>query len=338
MSDTNWVGWDPGWVPEIRGDWGDWQDVMPRRQKGLRQEDRDQDGQRWSSRQKGRYLAETDLELVHHRSKVQVEDDVAGARKGNVYDKKYGFVRYSKVRDVTKLLRAINDISLGQFRIWARVARFDKAYDGGEDNGLRENGGGDVGIDHDDHDLSHHVDMLVEKLAYNLVRVEGLEDVDELMGNRRLLIASLHSLQREVSVPKHHISDTENVLLLTSPENEVLHNTHELPMIYPLEGTAEQPKQSGPILSRRKRHLLCPPCGGHPVLSGPSSIEWLNDHNHCDAGIIFSPKKTLQNKIFHLGYLGESQRGSQRGQARVLLWLQLIRTRNIGWCCMGMRR
>ncbi|MCI22813.1 RNA recognition motif, partial [Trifolium medium] len=85
-----------------------------------------------------RCLAETDTGMAHHRGKFQFEDDDAGARSGfkrkrNVHNNKFGFVRYSKVRDVTKLLRAINDISFGKFRIWARVARFDKAYDAEEE-------------------------------------------------------------------------------------------------------------------------------------------------------------------------------------------------------------
>ncbi|KAK2421773.1 heterogeneous nuclear ribonucleoprotein A0 [Trifolium repens] len=48
------------------------------------------------------------------------------AKKRNVHGQKYGFVRFSNVKNVSKLLIAINDIHFGQFRIWARVARFDK--------------------------------------------------------------------------------------------------------------------------------------------------------------------------------------------------------------------
>ncbi|GAU28487.1 hypothetical protein TSUD_294900 [Trifolium subterraneum] len=67
------------------------------------------------------------------------------SRKRNVHGYKYGFVIFSKVRDVTKLLQAINEISFGQFRIWARVARFDKARGSEKVTGGREKGGKDIG-------------------------------------------------------------------------------------------------------------------------------------------------------------------------------------------------
>lgn len=38
----------------------------------------------------------------------------------------YGFVQYSKVCDVDKLLKAVNNMHFGQFRVRAKLARFDK--------------------------------------------------------------------------------------------------------------------------------------------------------------------------------------------------------------------
>ncbi|GAU32086.1 hypothetical protein TSUD_53540 [Trifolium subterraneum] len=64
-------------------------------------------------------------------------ENVVVARKRNVHSYKYGFVRFSKVRNINKLLTAINEISFGQFRIWARVARFDKASFGEQENRVR---------------------------------------------------------------------------------------------------------------------------------------------------------------------------------------------------------
>lgn len=40
----------------------------------------------------------------------------------------YGFVRFSKVRDVGKLLKAMNDVCFGNFRVRARVSRFDRSF------------------------------------------------------------------------------------------------------------------------------------------------------------------------------------------------------------------
>ncbi|MCI71896.1 hypothetical protein A2U01_0093159, partial [Trifolium medium] len=41
------------------------------------------------------------------------------------------------------------------------------------------------------------------------------------------------SLQREVSVPEHHLSDTETVVSSTPRENEALRSTQELPVVTP---------------------------------------------------------------------------------------------------------
>ncbi|MCH89175.1 sulfate transporter [Trifolium medium] len=67
-------------------------------------------------------------------------ENVTVAKKRNSNGRQFGFVRYSKVKDVTKLLKAINNVSFGNFRIWAKVASFDRASDGRE--GKRPNVGG----------------------------------------------------------------------------------------------------------------------------------------------------------------------------------------------------
>lgn len=45
----------------------------------------------------------------------------------NVDGEVYGFVRYSNVRDVCKLLKVVNSVCFGNINIVAKVARFDKA-------------------------------------------------------------------------------------------------------------------------------------------------------------------------------------------------------------------
>lgn len=49
--------------------------------------------------------------------------------KPNVNGEVYGFVRFSKVRDVGKLLKAVNAVYFGSFRVKAKVARFDRSAD-----------------------------------------------------------------------------------------------------------------------------------------------------------------------------------------------------------------
>ncbi|MCH80811.1 DUF4283 domain protein, partial [Trifolium medium] len=112
-------------------------------------------------------------------------------------------------------------------------------------------------VNHGDHDLSNHVDILVEKLADDLVRDEGErhEDVDKLMGEEKTDVRDFprgcpmaHSLQQEVYVPENHISNTKTIVSPTPPANEVLRNTQELPVFKPSAGTDKQPVESGIFL------------------------------------------------------------------------------------------
>ncbi|MCI37132.1 RNA recognition motif, partial [Trifolium medium] len=64
-------------------------------------------------------------------------ENVFVAPKRNINGYRYGFVRFSKVRDVTKLLHAVNNVSFGNYRIWAKVASFDRAYGKGEERRLK---------------------------------------------------------------------------------------------------------------------------------------------------------------------------------------------------------
>jgi len=53
-------------------------------------------------------------------------EDVYLARKRNVNGRLFGFVRFCKVRDVDKLLKALNNVWFGDCRVVAKVASFDR--------------------------------------------------------------------------------------------------------------------------------------------------------------------------------------------------------------------
>jgi hypothetical protein len=53
--------------------------------------------------------------------------DVEVPCKRNVNGEMYGFVIFSKVKDVDKLLKAVNVVCFGNFRVRAKVARFDRS-------------------------------------------------------------------------------------------------------------------------------------------------------------------------------------------------------------------
>jgi len=54
-------------------------------------------------------------------------EEVVVPRKRNDNGEVYGFVRFANVCNVSKLLKAVNDVNFGQFRIRANVARFDRS-------------------------------------------------------------------------------------------------------------------------------------------------------------------------------------------------------------------
>lgn len=47
--------------------------------------------------------------------------------KRDVNGECYGFLRFANVRNVTKLFKAVNDVYFGNFRVHAKVARFDRS-------------------------------------------------------------------------------------------------------------------------------------------------------------------------------------------------------------------
>jgi len=53
-------------------------------------------------------------------------DDVSVAPKRNVNGQVYGFVRYLKIRDVDKLVQALNNVWFGDLHLWDKVARFHR--------------------------------------------------------------------------------------------------------------------------------------------------------------------------------------------------------------------
>ncbi|PNX83588.1 RNA recognition motif [Trifolium pratense] len=61
-------------------------------------------------------------------------EDVYVAKKKNKYGEPYGFVRFSNVKNVPKLTKALNDVWFGNYRVRASVALFDR-YNSGEVGG-----------------------------------------------------------------------------------------------------------------------------------------------------------------------------------------------------------
>jgi hypothetical protein len=71
--------------------------------------------------------------------------DIYVARHLNARGQVYGFVRYSNVKNRDKLGQALNNIWIGDYRVWARVARFDRFAQFDADVKVERSGGREVG-------------------------------------------------------------------------------------------------------------------------------------------------------------------------------------------------
>ncbi|XP_045831171.1 uncharacterized protein LOC123922499 [Trifolium pratense] len=80
-------------------------------------------------------------------------EDVYVAKKRNIFGQPYGFVKFSNVRNITKMTSALNAVWFGHFRVRASVAKFERNDDGArrrpnkQKDGL--NKGVDVGVSND---------------------------------------------------------------------------------------------------------------------------------------------------------------------------------------------
>ncbi|GAU48515.1 hypothetical protein TSUD_244350 [Trifolium subterraneum] len=59
-------------------------------------------------------------------------EDVFVAKKRNRFGEPYGFVKFSNVRDITKMTKALNAVWFGHFRVRATVAKFERNVTGEE--------------------------------------------------------------------------------------------------------------------------------------------------------------------------------------------------------------
>jgi len=76
-----------------------------------------------------------------------IMEDVYLARKRNVNGGVFGFVCYGNVRDVDKLLKALNNVWFGDCRVVAKVASFDRLGNKYHGEGVKGEGGNNTEID-----------------------------------------------------------------------------------------------------------------------------------------------------------------------------------------------
>ena len=125
-----------------------------------------------------------------------IMEDVYLARKRNVNGGAFGFVRYSKVKDVEKLLKALNNVWFGDWRVVAKVASFDKFGRSQVVGGKREGVKNSDGVRNS---------MVVRD--EEVVGVMGREDETLGDGSKKVTNGVVQSKQRYVPVYRSDIQD-----------------------------------------------------------------------------------------------------------------------------------
>jgi hypothetical protein len=107
----------------------------------------------------------------------------------------------------------------------------------------------------------------------------------------------LHETTVNLISGARHVKSTEQVFSLTN---------HEVASPS-MSGSGECGRgDTGPnqLVRHHQRTTSCPPSSTRSVTSGPWSLEWMNDHDHGDAGVLFSASKKIPK-------MGRCSRGRQ---------------------------
>jgi hypothetical protein len=152
-----------------------------------------------------------------------------------------------------------------------------------------------------DPETSHHVDKLVEDFADGLANVAG-SALQQAGDNKHVsksfdkpLLEERPDCPDPVLKPGKAIAgvsmgscgvSVDWVAETAAPSHESVGHVHE-----GLDATRHTRTTKG---SGCQRTRSCPPRVRRPAFSGPWSLEWLQDHAHEEAGVIFSSKKRAQ--------------------------------------------
>jgi hypothetical protein len=141
---------------------------------------------------------------------------------------------------------------------------------------------------HCDPEASNNVDMLVDKIAK-----EAATDMERVMDKDKQNSSSVSRVPTsQVNSATQHIPVREGVDHILEPVEEPIVDHPEKNPNSPCHDSSLGGKlRSGATAHPSKRSKSCPPGVTRSVVSGPWSLEWLHDHNHGGAGVIFSTKK-----------------------------------------------
>ncbi|PNX85649.1 hypothetical protein L195_g041719, partial [Trifolium pratense] len=138
----------------------------------------------------------------------------------------------------------------------------------------------------DDPEVHRNIDMLVNQVKEGL----EVEDHNEFQGKQdEEFLDKLEANSGSKGV------GTNSVLRMDSLE--VFGNQDDRAEVSSPPGNALVRPSFRPLIG--KRTSSCPPEARRSVMSGPWSLEWLQDQNYGDAGVIFSASKKSRKEIFH---------------------------------------
>jgi hypothetical protein len=164
-------------------------------------------------------------------------EDVYVARKRNKFGEPYGFVKFSNVRDVDKMTKALNAVWFGQFRVRASVAKFDRYAPGVERRVEEEQTSfpkGIIGKQHGHQPPTRHVSVQGEDYRTNSAEVSietpdpekdgprvQVGDIVLNLANRKRQAARIEGVQQEKKqmpkisvVPVDAVKGKEDSILL----------------------------------------------------------------------------------------------------------------------------
>ncbi|GAU49411.1 hypothetical protein TSUD_407260 [Trifolium subterraneum] len=178
----------------------------------------------------------------------------------------------------------------------------------------------DNSVEHGEREASQQVDMFVEKfvkgveeddnMAFQNFAVEQTNNLSTLFVNQEEPVREVVSNQTSPSLEEGHSMDV--AVFFPSTVQEVCVRTQVLDVMVPNSiGLDNQGRDDATVMpvvesgervvparnrNHSKRTMSCPPGANRSVFSGPWSLDWLQDHNHGDVGVIFSCKKSSKGR------------------------------------------
>ncbi|GAU40819.1 hypothetical protein TSUD_398030 [Trifolium subterraneum] len=177
----------------------------------------------------------------------------------------------------------------------------------------------DFGEGHADPEVCRNADFLVDKIAGGLDDDKGVGlfgECDDVLSEK--LVGTL-------SDEGESVEEVEQIMDFLRPASDRLEAQPTISLDLQGELGARVLRRGEPVrrvgvMLRNDRANSCPPTERRNIITGPWSLEWLQDNNHGEAGVLFSASKTAQKGDPHgVRQKKEGQLDSKRRKAGGML-------------------